>query len=553
MKLDVMSNTATLDDAALVAEVLNGNRDAFGSLVARYQSSVCGLAYSACGNVSQSEDLAQDTFIIAFRKLGDLQEPAKFKSWLYGIARNLVHNSHRKKTRNPIAVYEPLDDGLTTTASASTPTEHAITKEEEAILWRSLEQIPETYREPLVLFYREHQSIKRVAEILELSEEAARQRLSRGRKLLQERVVAFVEGALGQTAPGPAFTVGVLAELPAMTFSAKAATLGTAAKGGTIAKTAGLLAPFGAFLAPVFMLFGMLVDYRQRKKTGLSTEMLKALKMYYITAAISIVVVVTVACVLVGRGAAIIKTSPGLFVVLTAGGVLGYFLAIGIFARRFMGIMKGAAAQQWVAVTPANDAGSVWEYRSRIEFLGLPLIHIRRGAQMSDSCWKPVKAWIALTDGFAFGGLFAYGGVAIAPVSIGACAIGLLSYGAMAFGALTWAGFSFGIWSFGAFAFGWQAFSGGCAVAWNLAWGYEYAIAHDYALGAGTVAAAQANTPFVQGMVESSWGHDFAMVLAPYFYWLMWVWAIPIMVSMVASWIRIGKRQKISAGTVEGN
>ena len=109
------------------------------------------------------------------------------------------------------------------------------------------------------------------------------------------------------------------------------------------------------------------------------------------------------------------------------------------------------------------------------------------------------------------------------------------------------------IWSFGAFAFGWQAFSGGCAVAWNLAWGYQYAIAHDYALGAGTVAATQANTPFVQGMVKSSWGHDVAMVLAPYFYCLMWVWAIPMMVSMVASWIRIGKRQKISAGTGEGS
>ena len=90
MKLDVMSNVATSDDAALVAEVLNGNRDAFGQLVARYQSSICGLAYSACGNISQSEDLAQETFIIAWRKLGDLQEPAKFKSWLYGIARNLV-------------------------------------------------------------------------------------------------------------------------------------------------------------------------------------------------------------------------------------------------------------------------------------------------------------------------------------------------------------------------------------------------------------------------------------------------------------------------------
>ena len=70
---------------------------------------------------------------------------------------------------------------------------------------------------------------------------------------MQERVIAFVEGALEQTAPGPLFTLGVLAALPAMTFSAKAATLGAAAKGGTMAKGAGLLGVFGEFLGPVFL------------------------------------------------------------------------------------------------------------------------------------------------------------------------------------------------------------------------------------------------------------------------------------------------------------
>src|SRR5580704_10643150 len=126
MKLEVMSNVATVDDTALVAEVLNGDRDAFGQLVARYQSAICGLAYSACGNISQSEDLAQETFIIAWRKLGDLEEPAKFKSWLYGIARNLVNNTFRQQTRNPLSAAEPLDESLTASAAGSNPTEQAI-------------------------------------------------------------------------------------------------------------------------------------------------------------------------------------------------------------------------------------------------------------------------------------------------------------------------------------------------------------------------------------------------------------------------------------------
>ena len=66
-----------------------------------------------------------------------------------------------------------------------------------------------------MLFYREHQSIEAVAQNLELSEDAVKQRLSRGRKMLHEQVLAFVEGALEKTNPGQAFTLGVLATLPA--------------------------------------------------------------------------------------------------------------------------------------------------------------------------------------------------------------------------------------------------------------------------------------------------------------------------------------------------
>src|SRR5665213_2051204 len=100
MKLKVMLDAKTLDDARLVALGAEGNREAFGELVARYQSPVCALAYRAGGRMSRSEDLAQETFIIAWRKLSELKEPAKFKSWLYGIARNLTNNSFRQASRN---------------------------------------------------------------------------------------------------------------------------------------------------------------------------------------------------------------------------------------------------------------------------------------------------------------------------------------------------------------------------------------------------------------------------------------------------------------------
>ncbi|HZQ47312.1 MAG TPA: sigma factor, partial [Verrucomicrobiae bacterium] len=76
-------------DAELVARSLAGDRDAFGRIVARYQNLICSLAYSAMGSLGQSEDLSQETFITAWTNLSHLAEPAKLRSWLCGIARNL--------------------------------------------------------------------------------------------------------------------------------------------------------------------------------------------------------------------------------------------------------------------------------------------------------------------------------------------------------------------------------------------------------------------------------------------------------------------------------
>jgi RNA polymerase sigma factor (sigma-70 family) len=228
-------------DAELVAQSRDGSREAFTQIVARYQSLVCSLAYSATGSLSQSEDLAQDTFVTAWKQLAGLREPGKLRAWLCGITRNLINNSRRKQGREPSYRAESLEEIAENHSPEPLPVERAISNEEAAILWRSLEQIPEIYREPLVLFYREHQSIAAVAQSLELSEDAVQQRLSRGRKLLQQQVLAFVEGTLERTGPGREFTLGVVAALPLLATTTTVATAGTvAAQSGATAKAAGL-------------------------------------------------------------------------------------------------------------------------------------------------------------------------------------------------------------------------------------------------------------------------------------------------------------------------
>jgi RNA polymerase sigma factor (sigma-70 family) len=218
-----------IDDAELVARSRAGDTEAFAQIVARYQALICALTFSATGRQSQSEDLAQETFVVAWKKLGELREPEKLRAWLCGIARNLCLNLHRDNQREPIYYAEPLESANEETIDASDPAALAMRSDEEAIVWRALEQMPEIYREPLVLYYRQHQSIEHVAVELDLSEEVVRQRLSRGRKMLNEQVAAMVEGTLARTGPGQAFTNNVMVALPPLGLATAKITTSTAA------------------------------------------------------------------------------------------------------------------------------------------------------------------------------------------------------------------------------------------------------------------------------------------------------------------------------------
>ncbi len=257
-----MTMVTTLAESELIAKSAAGDREAFGSLVERHQSLIAAVTYSATGNISQSEDLCQEVFVAAWKKLPELRERTKLRPWLCGIARNLINNSFRQQGCQPIITADSstLLDQMDMSPS---PHENAVSREEEAILWRSIGEIPELYREPLVLFYREQKSIESVAEALNLTEEAVKQRLSRGRKMLHEQILSFVEGALQRSNPGKAFTEGVVLALPALATSSKMAALGAgAAKGSATAKSATAAGIIGALLVPVVMIFGYWTGYR---------------------------------------------------------------------------------------------------------------------------------------------------------------------------------------------------------------------------------------------------------------------------------------------------
>jgi RNA polymerase sigma factor (sigma-70 family) len=510
------------NDAGLVMQSVAGNRDAFGRIVAHHQSLICSLAYSATGSLTQSEDIAQETFVTAWKHLPELHEPAKLRAWLCGIARNLIGKTLRRDAREPVHVAGLLEEADESQSHEPLPSDHAIGKEEEAILWRSLERIPETYREPLVLFYREHQSVERVAVQLELTQDAVRQRLSRGRKLLQEQVLAFVEGALEQTNPGQAFTLGVLAALPVITTSAKAAVVGSAvAKGSVLAKSAGLAGLCNAILGPVFIFFSLYFGYRLDVDGARSPQRREFITKYYRILVTSIVVFVVAVLSVTLAGRLLLKTAPILYVGLLFGLGVAYLIVVAALTVWMRRCLREIGQQEMAGSCPVPLLAPLFEYRSKLALFGLPLVHIRLRGGLERGL---VKAWIAGGDS-AVGVIFAFGGLAIAPISFGGFAVGLLTLGGFAIGLAPFGGFSLGPWAIGGIAVGLQAL-GGCAIAWLGAQG-GLALAHDFASG-GVALARHANDAAAGAFFTNSAFFRTMQVAMRYAVWLNLIWFLPL-------------------------
>jgi RNA polymerase sigma factor (sigma-70 family) len=212
-----------MDDAELIAASRRGDAVAFGRLVERHQRAVLAVSHSGTRDVALGEDVAQDTFVIAWRELGRLRDAARLRPWLCGIARNLARKARRARARDREAPIEEL-------AADGTPFELVGERQAEAAVTAALARVHDKYREALVLYYYEQRSIGEVAAALGVSEHAAYQRLSRGRQQLADGVAHLVERTLERRRPKRELVAAVLAAIVLPSHHAEAATKGASMK-----------------------------------------------------------------------------------------------------------------------------------------------------------------------------------------------------------------------------------------------------------------------------------------------------------------------------------
>jgi len=478
--LDVLTS-----DAELVAATLAGDRRAFGRIVERYQRLLCSLAFSATGGVAQSEDIAQETFIDAWRQLADLREPEKLRPWLCGILRFKVSRHRRADGREPVRRADPLDEAAEVPSLDVAIPDQAVHEEEQALMWSALERVPEIYREPLVLYYREHNSVEHVAVALDLTEDTVKQRLARGRKVLQEQVLAFVEGALARTTPGKLFTITTLAALPTLVAPtpAKAAMIGAgagmAAKGGALAKST-VLATFIASSSGVINAVLALRANLDQSRTPRERRAVVKITIGIFFAALAYLG----ALWLLRAGSWRWWDHRVAFAVAAQVLVFGFIAGWPVVMLRAMRVMRRMRASERLAhpelFRAARDqVGSVaGEYRSRLTLWGVPLVHCR--FSWADEGQPPVFGWMAGGDR-AYGLIFAWGGCAVAPISVGSIAVGLVAIGNLSVGLFSFGTVALGGLAIGCASVGYNAYAWLSALGWHTAQGGGFGLAWDAA------------------------------------------------------------------------
>lgn len=185
-----MSFTGT--EADLIRRASEGSPEAFEELVRKHQRYVYNLALSVVGNRDDAFDVAQETFIRAWRGLADFRGDARFSTWLYRIAYrvSLTAVGRRRDLH--------LDDlpEFACTSAESDPEEAAARELDQVILRKALLGLSPPYRTALVLYHLEGLSYEEIASITGVPIGTVRTHLHRGREILRREVEKLSGGEI---------------------------------------------------------------------------------------------------------------------------------------------------------------------------------------------------------------------------------------------------------------------------------------------------------------------------------------------------------------------
>jgi RNA polymerase sigma-70 factor, ECF subfamily len=188
-------------DEELVARSRGGDLDSFNQLVLRWERPIYALAYRVIGREEEARDVAQETFLRAFRALSGFKGQAKFSSWLYRITLNLCRDWIRRERRTPVS-QAPEGIDIIELAGEATPGETieelVARKELGRAVGKAMSQLPEEQRTAIILKEYHGLTFQEIAELLDCPLSTVKTRLYQGLSVLRKQLEeAGVESTFG--------------------------------------------------------------------------------------------------------------------------------------------------------------------------------------------------------------------------------------------------------------------------------------------------------------------------------------------------------------------
>lgn len=185
-------------DQALVERVQKGDRRAFDLLVGKYQHKIMAVISRYIRNPDEVQDVAQDTFVRAWRALPRFRGDSAFFTWLYRIAINTAKNQLVAKSRRPPdtdididdAQFIPDADGL---RDADTPLGNLLSEEIADTVQAALNKLPDEMRTAVMLRELDGLSYEEIAEVMDCPVGTVRSRIFRGREAIDQALAPLLE------------------------------------------------------------------------------------------------------------------------------------------------------------------------------------------------------------------------------------------------------------------------------------------------------------------------------------------------------------------------
>ena len=164
-----------MEDTSVIATIRAGNADAFAGIVEHYQAPIIRYLFRMTGDYELARDLAQDTFVQAYKAILKTSSDLQLKAWLYRIATN---NALQLKRRNRIISFISFEDRRKSQSKA----ENKIDPPDVLDIQQALSGVPAEYRVCLILYFVEGFKYGEIGMTLGISEEAVRKRVVRGKQ-----------------------------------------------------------------------------------------------------------------------------------------------------------------------------------------------------------------------------------------------------------------------------------------------------------------------------------------------------------------------------------